>query len=297
MGQGIRHDRLSHPARPASVDARREEPIPARRRSIASFCRKWLRLAGLLLVLAHLFLRFAWLLLRKHPLTIADRAQWMQDSCIRVLRQLSISFTIEGPPPQDGLIVSNHLSYLDILLHAAAGPRIFVAKADVRAWPIFGWLARCGGTIFIQRGSRAKAAEAAMEIEYALQHSVAVVLFPEGTSTDGTTLLPFYSFLFEPAIESESLVTASAVSYEGDDIEERELCYYGDVHFAPHLMETLGRNGLRAAVRFDRRPRTYVNRKHAANDTWERVARLRLRPYESLEQESHWRTALAGRTG
>ena len=75
----------------------------------------------------------------------------------------------------------------------------FHRKAEVRSWPIFGWLARCGGTIFIVRGSRAGATEAAIGIEYALRSGVTVVLFPEGTSTDGQHLLPFHSFLFEPA--------------------------------------------------------------------------------------------------
>lgn len=218
----------------------------------------------------------------------------MQSSCKLVLQRLAVTLTVEGPLPQHGLIVSNHLGYLDILLHAAAGPRVFVSKSDVRSWPIFGWLARCGGTIFIERGNRASATEAAMEIEYALRSEVPVVLFPEGTSTDGTTLLPFHTFLFEPAIESESQVIASAVSYESDGAEERDLCYYGDVHFAPHLLEVLGRKSIRAKIRFDRRPRIYGNRKYAANDTWERVARLRLHSEIDISHSPSRRTLAGG---
>lgn len=218
----------------------------------------------------------------------------MQKSCQLVLQRLAITLTAEGPLPQHGLIVSNHLGYLDILLHAAAGPRVFVSKSDVRSWPIFGWLAQCGGTIFIERGSRASATEAAMEIEYALRNEIPVVLFPEGTSTDGTTLLPFHTFLFEPAIESESQVTASALSYESDGAEECDLCYYGDVHFVPHLLEVLGRKSIRAKIRFDRKPRMYSNRKYAANDTWERVARLRLQSDIDVVQTSNRRTTFAG---
>lgn len=229
-----------------------------------------------MLTLLWLLARFGWLRLSKRRLTLADRAEWLQASCVRVLRRLSISLTTEGPSPRAGLIVSNHLSYLDILVHAAAGPRIFVAKSEVRSWPLFGWLARCGGAIFITRGSRSGATEAAIGIEYALRSGATVVLFPEGTSTDGTTLLPFHPFLFEPAVEAESQVTAAAVSYEADDCAERNLCYYGDAGFMSNLLEVLGHRGIRARTRFDPKPRVYSSRRHAANDTWERVARLRL---------------------
>ena len=238
-------------------------------------------------------MRFAWLRVRKHRLTLADRAEWMQASCALVLRRLSISLETEGPLPASGLVVSNHLSYFDILLHASAGPRIFVSKTEVRSWPMFGWLARCGGTIFIVRGTRSGAMEAAIGIEYALRSGMMVVLFPEGTSTDGTTLLPFHSFLFEPAVEAESLVTASALSYESDGAEERDLCYYGDVNFITNLQDVLGRKGVHGKLHFDGRPRVYYNRRHAANDTWERVARLRLRA--NMDSRQDWRhTSLAG---
>jgi 1-acyl-sn-glycerol-3-phosphate acyltransferase len=218
----------------------------------------------------------------------------MQKSCALVLRRISVSLTTEGPSPREGLIVSNHLSYLDILLHAAAGPRIFVSKSEVRSWPLFGWLARFGGTIFIVRGSRSGATEAAISVEYALRSGVTVVLFPEGTSTNGTTLLPFHSFLFEPAIEAESFVTAAALSYEADDAEERDLCYYSDAHFVENLLEVLRHEGVRSRIRFDSRPRIYSSRKQAANDTWERVARLRLRA--SIDSPQDWgrHTTMAG---
>jgi 1-acyl-sn-glycerol-3-phosphate acyltransferase len=246
------------------------------------------------LTLLQLLARFTWLRLRFRRLTLADRAAWMQASCALVLRRLKISLAIEGPLPQPGLIVSNHLSYLDILLHGAAGPRIFVSKTEVGSWPLFGWLARCGGTIFIVRGNRSAATEAAIGVEYALRSGVTVVLFPEGTSTDGTTLLPFHSFLFEPAIEAEALVTAAALSYEADNAEERDLCYYGDIHFKASLLEMLGRDGVRSRIRFDSKPRIYTNRKHAASDTWERVARLRLRASIDSPQDFRRHTTMAG---
>jgi 1-acyl-sn-glycerol-3-phosphate acyltransferase len=221
--------------------------------------------------------RFALLRIRKRKLSLHDRAEWMHRSCALVLQRLGIAVSCDGPLPRPGLIVSNHLSYLDILLHAAVGPRVFVSKSDVRSWPGFGALAACGGTIFIERGSRSSASEVALKIEYALRAGVTVVFFPEGTSTDGSTLLPFHTFLYEPAVLAEATVTASAVRYQAHDAEESDLCYYGDIRFVPNLLETMGRKEVQGRIRFDARPRVYGSRKQAANDTWERVARLRLR--------------------
>ncbi|HSY73502.1 MAG TPA: lysophospholipid acyltransferase family protein [Alloacidobacterium sp.] len=239
-------------------------------------------------------MRFAWLRLRKPRLTMEERAEWLQAACVLVLRRLAISLSVQGPAPRSGLIVSNHLSYLDILLYAASTPCIFVSKAEVRRWPGFGRLAQYGGTIFIERGSRTSAAETAMHMEYALRSGVTVMLFPEGTSTDGTTLLPFHSFLFEPAIEAESRVTSAAVSYQAEGAEERDLCYYGDIRFKRHLLETIGRKAVVGRVRFDAKPRIYTSRKQAANDTWERVARLRLGASMETPRESLRRTSFAG---
>jgi 1-acyl-sn-glycerol-3-phosphate acyltransferase len=230
-----------------------------------------------LLTFLELLLRFFFLRIRKRKLELRDRAVWMHQSCVLVLRRIGVAITREGPAPEYGLIVSNHLSYLDILLHAAIGPRIFVSKDDVRSWPVFGLLASLGGTIFIKRGKRSSATEAAIAMEFSLRSGIPIAFFPEGTSTDGRTLLPFHTFLFEPAVEAEIPVSAAALSYESPGAEERDLCYYGDVHFAPHLWEMLGRKNVMGRIRFDGKPRTYSHRKQAANDCWERVARLRLR--------------------
>lgn len=219
----------------------------------------------------------------------------MHQSCVLVLKRLGMSVACDGPLPAPGLVVSNHLSYLDILLHSAVGPRVFVAKSEVRSWPGFGLLAAYGGTIFIHRGSRSSAAEAALKIEYALRTGVTVVLFPEGTSTDGSTLLPFHSFLFESAVQAESYVTSSAIRYQAQDATESDLCYYGDIHFGPHLLQTMGRTEIRGGVRFDAQARVYSSRKQAANDTWEQVARLRLRAHVEPFAETMPRAIPTGR--
>ena len=96
-----------------------------------------------------------WLTRLRGPLTLAQRAHWLHRACRRVSRALAIHATVEGCPPSRGLVVANHLSYLDIVILSAVMPCFFVSKSEVDRWPYFGRAARSGGTIFINRSSRA----------------------------------------------------------------------------------------------------------------------------------------------
>jgi 1-acyl-sn-glycerol-3-phosphate acyltransferase len=198
------------------------------------------------------------------PMTPARRALWLHACCQRVLTSLGIRFRAIGLPPPHGLVVANHLSYLDILIIGAAMPCVFVSKAEVGRWPFFGWAARVGGTLFLDRSSRASAAVVAQEMCWRLEHSVPVLLFPEGTSTDGARVLRFHSTLFDPAITVAAPITAAAVRYAMDDgAPERDLCWYGDDEFLSHLWKTLGTPGFSAEVRFAQ-PQVYSDRRAAA---------------------------------
>lgn len=172
-------------------------------------------------------------------------------------------------------MVSNHLSYLDIAIISSVMPCFFVSKAEIAAWPYFGRAARTGGTLFIDRKSRASAAEVARQMAERLRLPVPVLLFPEGTSSDGSRVLRFHSSLFEPAIVAGGPVTAAAVRYVLDaGAHERDLCWFDDTLFLPHLWKTLGTPGFSADVTFGE-PRTYPDRRTAANATHDQVAAMR----------------------
>jgi len=179
------------------------------------------------------------------------RARWLQWASRRILRVLGLQPEAYGPLPKSGLLVSNHLSYLDVLVLATITPCLFVAKQDVKSWPLFGWLARMGGTIFVSRESRMKARDSAAEIKTALDSGGLVVLFPEGTSSGGETVLPFKSALLEPAAGASHPVSAARIAYylPGGNISE-EVCYWKDMTLLPHLLHLLGKRGLRAGVCF-----------------------------------------------
>lgn len=207
--------------------------------------------------------------------TLEQRALWLHGASKRVLRALGIKSRIYGRPPSQGLVVANHLSYLDIAIISSVMPCFFVSKTEVGRWPYFGRAARTGGTIFIDRSSRTSAAEVAQKIAERLKLHIPVLLFPEGTSSDGSQVLRFYPSLFEPAVASSASITAAAVRYVYEGRErERDLCWFGDSGFLPHLWKVLGTPGFSAEVRFGE-PRKYPDRRAAATATHDEVAAMR----------------------
>jgi 1-acyl-sn-glycerol-3-phosphate acyltransferase len=192
-----------------------------------------------------------------------------------VTNLLGVRLKITGKPPQCGLLVSNHLSYLEVLIYGAALPCYLVSKAEVSRWPFFGSLARAGGTLFVDRGSLASAQAVTEQIAERLKGTVPVLFFPEGTSTDGSQLLRFHSRLFTPAVDAGIPVTAAAIRYVPDDgSPERELCWYGDDKFLPHLWKVLGGPGFSAEMDFGE-PRVYLSRRAAADATFAEIKAMR----------------------
>jgi 1-acyl-sn-glycerol-3-phosphate acyltransferase len=209
------------------------------------------------------------------PLSPVDRAMWLQSACRGALNSLSLSYRIAGSPPSSGLVVSNHLSYLDIVFYSAAMPCFFVSKAEVKRWPYFGAAARAGGTIFLDRTSRCSAAAVAQEMATRLNLPVPLLLFPEGTSTDGCALGRFHPGLFQSAIDTGAPVAAAAIRYiPGDDAAESSLCWFGDAGFSSHLWKVLAAPPFTAEIRFGE-SLVYADRRSAADDTQELVTAMR----------------------
>jgi 1-acyl-sn-glycerol-3-phosphate acyltransferase len=234
------------------------------------------RAVALGLALAVVVLRY-WLTRLHGPLTMEQKARWSQASSRLVLGALDIRYRIDGQPPTHGLVVCNHLSYLDILILSAAMPCFFVAKMEIGGWPIFGKAARSNGTIFLDRTSRASANSVAKQIMERLKLPIPVLLFPEGTSSDGSQVLRFHTRLIEPAIAAKAPITAASVRYVFEDsTPERELCWYGDALFLTHLMKALGTTGFSARVRFGE-PHVYPDRRMAADATHCEITAMRER--------------------
>jgi 1-acyl-sn-glycerol-3-phosphate acyltransferase len=228
--------------------------------------RRFRRAVALVFALA-LCIVFYWLKRIYGPLTLGQRAVWLQQAARMILKAVGIGSQVEGEPPGCGLVVSNHLSYLDIVIISAAMPCFFVAKMEIGGWPFFGKAARTGGTIFLDRSSVASAMTVAEQMTERLRLPVPVLLFPEGTSTDGAQVLRFHSRLIDPATSAGAPITAAALRYEIEGgVEERELCWYGDESFTTHLWKVLGVAGFSAHLHFGE-PKIYPDRRTAADET------------------------------
>lgn len=111
------------------------------------------------------------------------------------------------------LLVANHVSWIDIYVINAALPAAFVSKAEVRNWPLIGWLAAKNDTVFLQRGSRGHARVINAQVADILGQGKHVAVFPEGTTTDGCSLLHFHAALIQPALAAGRPVLPVAISY------------------------------------------------------------------------------------
>ena len=132
-----------------------------------------------------------------------------------MLRILHVRYTVHGhlTAVTPTLVVSNHVSWLDIwLINAVVGVR-FVAKSDIRRWPVIGFLVKGAGTIFVEREKRHDTARTNRSIVQALTRGEYVAVFPEGMTTDGTELKPYHASLFQPAVGAGATVTVIALRY------------------------------------------------------------------------------------
>jgi 1-acyl-sn-glycerol-3-phosphate acyltransferase len=216
-----------------------------------------------------------WLLRMRGPISLERRAKWGQQTARLILTCVGIRLRVVGNPPKQGLVVSNHLSIIDVLILSADMPCFFVAKIEVGGFSYFGRAARACGTIFLDRSSLESAMSVADQMIERFKLQIPVLLFPEGTSTDGVQLLPFHPRLIDPATSTGTQITTATIRYvlKGGR-PEKVLCWWGDESFGAHLLKILGVAGFTAMVRFGE-PRTYPDRRAAADATRDEIAAFR----------------------
>ncbi len=141
---------------------------------------------------------------------------------------------------EHAMIVANHVSWLDTFVINALYPCRFVAKAEIRRWPMLGWLAFKGGTIFIARGNRRELRSIFKGMVAALEAGERVALFPEGTTSAPGTLLPFHANLFEAAIDAKVMVQPYALRYlDGTGALHPAIDFSGELSFAQSMLKVL----------------------------------------------------------
>ena len=138
------------------------------------------------------------------------------------------------------MMVANHVSWLDIFVINSLYPCRFVAKAEIRAWPLLGWLAQQAGTVFISRGSRRDLRHIFKGLVHSLQAGERVAFFPEGTTAVQGSLLPFHANLFEAAIDAKALVQPLALAYvDPAGRPHGSIDFVGEMTFAESLLQIL----------------------------------------------------------
>jgi 1-acyl-sn-glycerol-3-phosphate acyltransferase len=205
------------------------------------------------------------------------RAAWLHRWSRFACRVLGIRVTARGSMPPSGLLVCNHLSYLDIVVLSSVQLCAFVAKRDVAAWPLFGWLAHAAGTIFVDRERRLSSFNVVGLLKDAIASGSLVVLFPEGTSSDGTTVLPFKSALLESVVQLRCPVATAAMEYALDDGSvANEVCYWRDMTLVPHLLNLFFKREIRSSCSFSRPKIRTGDRKKIARELRDEIMSMRL---------------------
>jgi 1-acyl-sn-glycerol-3-phosphate acyltransferase len=167
---------------------------------------------------------------------------------------VSMKIQVQGSPPQAPFfLVSNHLSYVDIIAFASQLDCVFVSKSDVRDWPVIGFLCRSMDIIFIDRERRADIPRVISLITNAWQKKQGVIVFPEGTSSKGESILPFKPSLLEPAVKANLPVCYASLTYQTPPAETPaylSVCWWGDMTFAPHALDLFRLSAFEAKIVF-----------------------------------------------
>jgi 1-acyl-sn-glycerol-3-phosphate acyltransferase len=173
----------------------------------------------------------------------------------RILSTLNIRPRVHGAPhrvrDRPAVMVSNHVSWLDIQLVLSVWHVRFVAKSEVRDWPVIGWLSAKAGTLFIERGKHRHAERINRAIHAAFLEGDAVGVFPEGTTTDGTRIGRFHASLLQPAVDERALVYPVALRYADEEgtVNERA-SFVGDTSLMASIAMLLGEKKIIAELTF-----------------------------------------------
>ncbi|MCC2676976.1 MAG: 1-acyl-sn-glycerol-3-phosphate acyltransferase [Ramlibacter sp.] len=209
---------------------------------------------------------------------VAEQRWRVKDWCDRMLHIAGVTLEVQGIRAlgHPVLLVANHVSWLDVVVLQALHPCRFVAKKEVRDWPMIGAMATRCETLYVDRDTRRFTLQAAAAIAAALRQGDSVVLFPEGTTSDGSRLLPFRASLLQGAIDARVRVVPVALRFadRGTASASRAAAYVGDDSLLGAMWRGLGRN-LTVRVTFgDAVEPGATRRRELAADLHSRVAGL-----------------------
>ena len=203
------------------------------------------------------------------------RAKELHKLSRALLGHLNVRHSIQGKLPDSGLLVANHLGFLDIMTLSALKPMVFVSKAEVARWPLVGDIASCAGTIYVERTRRADVSRVNDALRERLNAGLLVTLFPEGTSSDGASVLPFQPSLLQPAVDLGVPVTPAHIAYTGlDGLPADDIAYFGERELGTCLLALIRRREIHATMRFGNPLPPASDRKSLATELHANVSAL-----------------------
>ncbi len=198
----------------------------------------------------------------------AWRRRWVRNFARGVARVTGMRVTVEGRQPEPPfLLVSNHLGYIDIIALSSVVDCVYVARGDLADWPVIGTLCRAAEIIFTDRSRKKDVLATSERIARTLARGDGVVLFAEGTSTEGSSVAPFKPSLLEPAVVHRLPVHYATIGYvtrPGDPPAHMAVCWWGDMTFPDHFMRLLGLRSFDARIVFGDAPICESDRKELA---------------------------------
>ncbi len=195
------------------------------------------------------------------------RSKWGQS----IASIIGMKIVVKGNPPNPPFfLVANHLSYIDIFVLFANSRGTFIAKSDIKEWPIAGFVLGTSGLIFVDRDRKTDVSRVNKEISEHLTEAQGIFLFPESTTSGGEGLLPFKSSLFQFPAQEAIEVTSAAISYTCNDESvdvSTEICWWTDISFPNHFWNVLKIKEFEVTITFSDKKLVHSNRKFLATET------------------------------
>lgn len=181
---------------------------------------------------------------------------------------------IGDPPVPPYFLISNHLSYIDIFMMISKTSSVFIAKNEVLSWPIFGFMSHTLGMLFVDRSKRKDVIRVNELISKRISNAQGILLFPEGTTSNGSKILPFKASLLAYPADNNLPVHYATIRYSTPDTEphaSESVCWWTDITFPSHFIELLKLRKINGTIHFGNEPITNKDRKELASNLYKKA--------------------------